>query len=529
MGRTVALALAFLSLTGGEAQATTFDVVVVPGLRLSDLPRLEDRGAVGLLVPGAGPETSSELARAALERGEVRNSLRGGLPEGEAVIAPRTGPLGSVAPPAIYLGLPEGGRQDNDRRYPVVVVGGGYRGVLVSEATRIPGLVSVADIAPTALGESDGLRYEGRRDAAADLLALDERIDRNNASRLPATLLVCGLVGLLALVLPRAAIPALASALAANLALGIGGVSTPWAVLVVVALAVGLGGPLLALAGAGGVRLGYALATVLTGYLLALGLDGTTVALSPLGPSQNARFYGLSNLLETMLLVPAFAAAALLVARLGWPAFAAVAALAFVTIAGNRFGADGGGAIVLAVGFAVLGVLLAGARIRGLALAVAAAFALGAGLVVLDAATGSSSHVTRALEEGPGGLAADLRDRVVLSWERATDTWYVALVILALAIALLLLTARTVKRRGVGAQTALPLALAAAIAASLVVNDSPNDVLLVGITAYLAAERGMLAGRWPGPTRSRWSRVPARSPWRAAAAEARRSRPRPRT
>jgi hypothetical protein len=530
MGRTVALALAFLSLTGGEAQATTFDVVVVPGLRLSDLPRLERQGAVGLLVPGAGPETSFELARAALERGEVRNSLRGGLPEGKPVLTPRIGPLGSVAPPAIYLGLPEGSRQDNDRRYPVVVVGSGYRDVLVSESTRIPGLVSVADIAPTALGTSDALRYEEREDAASYLLALDQRIDRNNDSRLPATLVVCGLVVLLSLVFPRAAVPGLAAGLAANLALGVGDVSAPWAVLLVLALAVAIGGPLLALAAGGSVGLGLVLAAVLAGYLLAFGLDGTTVALSPLGPSQNARFYGLSNLLETMLLVPAFAAAALLAVRLGWAAFAAVAVLSFVVVAGNRFGADGGGAIVLAVGFAVLGVLLAGARKRVLALAVTAALALGAALVGLDGATGSSSHVTRALERGPGGLAADLRDRVVLSWERTTDTWFVALVIAALTIALVLLTLRTIRRRGVGAQTAVPLALAAAIAASLVVNDSPNDVLLAGITAYLAVERGMLAGRWPGPTRSRWSRSSARSPLRPrAAAEPRRFRPRPRT
>ena len=37
--------------------------------------------AVGLLVPGAGPETSRDRALAALIRGEVRNSLRGGSPE----------------------------------------------------------------------------------------------------------------------------------------------------------------------------------------------------------------------------------------------------------------------------------------------------------------------------------------------------------------------------------------------------------------------------------------------------------------
>ena len=66
----------------GEAQATTFRVVVVRGLELADLTALADKGAVGLLVPGAGQKTSADLARAALVRGEVRNSLRDGMPEG---------------------------------------------------------------------------------------------------------------------------------------------------------------------------------------------------------------------------------------------------------------------------------------------------------------------------------------------------------------------------------------------------------------------------------------------------------------
>ena len=46
------------------------------------LQNLKDRGAVGLLVPDAGPRTSGARARAALERGAVRNSVLGGLPEG---------------------------------------------------------------------------------------------------------------------------------------------------------------------------------------------------------------------------------------------------------------------------------------------------------------------------------------------------------------------------------------------------------------------------------------------------------------
>ena len=77
MARTAAFALAFMALMAGPAQATDFQVIVVPGLTLDDLEDVADRGAVGLLNPGAGPETSRALAMRALVTGEVRNSLRG--------------------------------------------------------------------------------------------------------------------------------------------------------------------------------------------------------------------------------------------------------------------------------------------------------------------------------------------------------------------------------------------------------------------------------------------------------------------
>lgn len=511
MARTVSLALAFLALTGGEAQATTFEVVLVPRMQLSELPLLEQKGAVGLLVPGAGPETSAALAHAALTHGVARNSLRGGLPEGPPLVAVSTGRLGSVAGPAIYVGLPEGARQPNNRRYPILVVGPGYTGVLTSGSTRIEGLVSIADIAPTARGEPGALGYEPREEAAADLLALDRRIRENGRVRLPAELVACALIVLLALVLPAAAVPAVAAVLLANLAIVIAGLSSFWAVLAVVALAAALGGPLLAFTWTTTLRLGLGLAATVTGYLLALGLD-SSVAVSPFGPWQNGRFYGLSNLLETFLLVPALAGAALLTARIGWAAFAGVALLSFVTIAGSRFGADGGGAFVLAAGFAVLGVLLAGARRRALLVAVAGSVALALGLLAVDAVTGRESHVTRALQDGPSQLTHDLGDRVSLSAARATQHWYVTLLIVGLLLLLAILVVRTLARHGASREAGVALSLAAALVVSLLVNDSPNDVLLVGITAYLATDRGMLLARWPGPSRLRWSRPLVRSP-----------------
>jgi hypothetical protein len=509
MARAAALVFALFVLMGGEAQATSFRVVIVPEYELGGIV-----GAVGLLVPGAGPETSRAAALAALVRGEVRNSLRGGVPEGP--------PLIGVADradrrPTIYVSLPSGGPQPNDRRYPIAVVGGGFRGILISDSTRIPGLVSIADIAPTALGREDGLSWERREDPAAYLAALDGQIDGHNDVRAPATLLVVAVVLALAFLVPRAALTGLLAALAANLALGLAGTPSTWAVLLVLAGSTAVGGLVLARLARSHEALAFLCAGVVAAYLLVLAFDGPAAALSPFGPTQNARFYGLSNLLETMLLVPALAGAAAAGVRFGPLGFASVALLSLVTVAGNRFGADGGGAIVLLVGFVVLAVLLNRRALWPVLLAGVAAVAL---LLAFDFATGGESHVTRSVEDGPAALAGDLADRVALSFERATDRWFVGLLIALGVLLLAVLVIRTLRSD----RDPVPLSFAAAIATSLVVNDSPNDVVLLGITGYLAVERGMLparcAGRSSSSSRLRWS-------WPAAAAK-RPSNPSPR-
>jgi hypothetical protein len=529
MARTAVVALAFLAFMAGPAQATTFQVVVVPGLTLDDLEDFADRGAVGLLNPGAGPETSRALAMRALVTGEVRNSLRedgfgGGLP---LIISVDERPLGSVDGNVVYVGLPQGGRQPNDKRYPILVVGPGFAGLLESDSTRIPGLVSIADVAPTARGEDDGLESQSAQDTVSKLRELDDRIDENNGVRLPATILVCALVLGLALFSPAAAVPALAAALLTNLVLGLAGISEFWTVMAIFAVAVLLGGPLLASLLRSPVALGSLLVAVVAAYLLVLGVDGPSAALSPFGPTQNSRYFGLSNLLETMLLVPALGGAALLFRRFGWIALVGTALLAFATVAGNRFGADGGGAIVLAGGFAVLAVLLSGGGRRALATAVGVSFVLALGLVALDAATGGSSHVTKALDDGPVGLAEDLGERVELSWERATRDWYIALSVVLMLAVFAFLVVRTLRRPGSLGDSAVALALASAIAVSLVVNDSPTDVLLVGLTSYVAADVGMLLARWPATSRSLSPSLRSPLSRAAAAGRSRRRRPRP--
>jgi hypothetical protein len=284
-----------------------------------------------------------------------------------------------------------------------------------------------------------------------------------------------------------------ATGLGANLVLGAAGISKPWVVVAVIGLAIAVGAPLLARVARSPTAVGLVLGCVLLAYLAALGLDGTAVSLSPLGPTQNSRFYGVSNLLETLLLVPGLAAAALLSRRFGPFGFAAVAAVTVLAVAGDRFGADGGGAIVLGLGFAVLAVALAGGGRLRLAAALGGAAAIVGILLAVDVATGGSSHVTRSVRDGPGRVASDLRDRVVLSFERATVDWYVTLVV-CLALATLLLLLVRLLRAGVPpVERAVPVALAVAVLASLVVNDSPREIAVCGLIGFIACRPGTLS------------------------------------
>jgi hypothetical protein len=482
-------------------------VVVVPGLALADLPALAAHGAVGLLVPANGRETSGAQARAALEQGKTRPSyLDGGVPSGTPLITYETADSIDFGRSQIVVGLPSGAAQPNDRVYPVLVIAPGYRGLLTSPSTRLPGVISIADIAPTALGEEGALGSTAEAEPAARVLTLDRLIREKRENRLPSALLVAALIVLLAFTLPRAALLAYPTALTANLVLGATETTSLWIVLLSIVLAVAAAVALAPFV-RGPTRLGLALAAVLVLYLVAFLVDGSWVAYSPWGPPQNGRFYGVSNLLETMLLVPALASAALLVRRLGPLAFAGVALLSFVLVVGGRFGADGGGALVLAAGYALLGSLLSGLRGRRLAAAIAGAALLAGALIGIDAATGGSSHVTKAIGGGPDTLAAHFGERLHVSWERVTVAPSPGLATALSLLALALLVIRLLRSEAPWTDRALPLAFATAVAVSLVVNDSPSDVAVAGLVGYLVCEAVMLRARCAAASslRSSWA------------------------
>ena len=435
----VPLALALVAIAPARA-----GVEIVPPF---DPAEYADRAAVGLVVPGAGPSVSREGALAALEQGRLEHDLLGGIPKGERKLE-----LGRAGGVEIRISLPPPGTSENDRRYPVAILG--YRGLLTSDSTRIRGLVSITDFA------NGRVEVVASDDPVAALERLDDRIDRNDRFRLPLTILLVALVLGLALVRPRHAVRALLVVLAANLWLD------PW-------LALLAGGAAVLL------PLGLACGAVLAAYLASLGLDAETVALSPFGPSQSGRFYGINNLLETMLLVPALVGAALL-GRIG----VLVGAIAVVAIGGNRFGADGGGLVVLAVAYLVLVLRLRGIRpTPRLAAAICAgAVALALGVLALDALTGGESHVTSSVGDGPVALASDLADRVELSVRRTAASPGAALVVVAGLGLLGWIVAR-------GPRRPIPDALLAGLAVSLLVNDTPSDVVAIGAAAAFALLR----------------------------------------
>jgi mono/diheme cytochrome c family protein len=396
-------------------------------------------GAIGLAVPGAGPTVTREAALRTLLTGKVASSLIGGPSAGTPLIT-----LGQGPPPDTLVVLPPAGKSENDR-YPIAVTPA-PRGVLTSDSTRIDGLVSLADVA------NGDLEVAAVDDPVATLERLDDRIERNDRIRLPLTVLVGGIAYIVALFAPGFAPRVLLVALAANLWL-----AGWWLVALAAAAALVL-------------PLGVACAAVLAVYLIVLGLDPEAVALSPFGPSQAGRFYGVSNLLETMLLVPALIGAA----RVG-RAGPAVAVLALVTVAGSRFGADGGGLIVLLAAYGTLLLRTTRARLGAARLLAvgAAAVALGLVLVGVDAALGGSSHVTHAVGEGPGALLGDLGDRLEISARRTFESFGPAFAALA-SLAVLVFVA-TRRPRG-----PLTDALLVGVLVSLLVNDTPGDVLGMG-------------------------------------------------
>ena len=208
------------------------------------------------------------------------------------------------------------------------------------------------------------------------------------------------------------------------------------------------------------------------------------LSLAPLGPELTSRFYGVSNALETLLLVPILVGTAFLARRFGAAGFVGGAGLGLATIAENRLGADGGGAIAIGVAFAVLAVGLWRAKPWTLAPALALAGLAVFALFNVDAATNAPDHLRGALDGGVANLVSVVAHRVPLAYARLNHQWY--LVFPLVAMALLVWRTRVwpaSRERRARWRRSPPRSSRRSLW-----NDSPGPVTLVALASFFALE-----------------------------------------
>jgi len=438
-------------------------------------------GAVGLYVPGTGGTVSRARVIAALRRGTVESDF--GMPHGKILVDFALRVPVPAPQPAVYISLPPPGEQPNTKRYSVIIFGAGYHGILTSDSTRIRGLVSIADIAPTAValqkGRSPPIQSEPQPDVRAHLRALDTRLTRVHHDRGWVVVTVVLTIIALAAFAPRAAGIGGAAAMTASLLLSWAGATRFGPVIAAMAVLT------IAFAVAGSFRrriVPIVVAAFLTAFTIVLAVDPELNSLAVLGarPDGGGRFYGVGNQVETLLLPPVLVAVA--IGGLRW--LLPLAGLALVAIGWSKSGADGGGVLVFATALGVLGLRLRGLALtpRRLALVGVAVFVVALAFVGLDAVLGGSSHVTRAVGSGPDSLLGSLGHRLHLSWLSATDHWYRILIFLGCLAAIVLMG--TMRPRGATVD-----ALLAGLAVSLLVNDTPVDVIGLGALGCLVLVR----------------------------------------
>jgi hypothetical protein len=498
-----ALGVAFA--TPGKADARLsprpeyFQVYVLDRISDATFASVAKRGAVGLVRPGYGPTTNRRRALAELVRGAEVSARLGGVPKGRPLInVQKAGAYPNCHVCIVVQLSARGAPTSNNTLYRIAVIGHGYHGLLTSPTTHIPGLVSIVDIAPTALGGhvATTLSWTPSNNAVDRLSRLGKAIGSNDRLKFPALLIVAGVLLALALLGFGAAVTAVPAALLVNLALGVGQVSNE----VFLCAAVSAGTVLVALALARLCRSEGALLTLYGGivalYALVMIRRPEWQAVNPFGPTQNSRFWGIGNQAETLLLVPLLVGAFLARRRFGLVGFALFGVFGLIVMTDNRLGADGGGAIVLGVALAVLGARVFRLGVTGFVGLLASSAIAVLWIVTQGLAEPGPNHLRSAFSGGADGLLASLGSRVPLSYVPALHAWQLVfplLAILAVVFALAWRAAREQSTRDV------LLALGVALVTSLLVNDSAAYELAGGIAVVAAVARFAPA---PAPARA---------------------------
>jgi hypothetical protein len=403
------------------------------------------------------------------------------------------------------------------------IAGSGFSGLVTSDSTRFPGLVTSTDIGPTILerfgidspDEMNGetIRAEGEPDIG-ELSELQARLRVTRERRGPV-------IGENLLVwVALAALAALAfGSHGARLALKLLALSVVYLPLVLLGTAAldpsllaerliaGAGAPLLAgltlVAIEGWGALGLACGLTVGAYAIDVVAGSVLTPLSLPGPNpaSGSRFFGIGNEIEAIVaaLIPIGAGAAMAAipatrdgGRAAATAFLVLGLIGAAVFAIGRFGADVGAAIVLPAGGAVAAAVALRSR-RGLALALVVPFACLAVLAIVDLALGGGAHLTRSLLDAGGlGDAGELFERRIRlaasSFTRTANLPFMALAALFIALGI------RYRDRVLGwfRERAARAGLAGAVAATLigtVSNDSGVILLILG-TGYVAATAG---------------------------------------
>src|SRR6478735_4502567 len=449
-----------------------FQVYVLERISDATFASLAERGAVGLVRPGYGPTTNRRRALSELVRGAEVNARLGGVPQGRPLIDAKKASAFPNCHMCIVLQLPpRGAPTANDRLYRIAVIGRGFHGLLTSPTTHIPGLVSVVDIVPTALGghPATTLSWKPSSDSVGQLSRLGNAIGSNNRLKFAVLFILAGVLLALALLGLRAAVTAVPAALLVNLALGATQVSNE----VLLCTALSAGTVLLALGLARICRSESALLALYGGvvalYAVVLVRRPEWQAVTPFGPTQNSRFWGFGNQVETLLLVPLLAGAFLARRRFGLLGFA----LAVLGARLFKLGPSGFIGLLASAAVAVLWIVSQGLAEPG------------------------PNHLRSAFSHHGGGLLSSLENRVPLSYMPALHAWQMVvplLLVLAVSFALAWRGAQQQSTRDV------LLAFGVAIATSLLINDSAAYELAGGIAVVAALARFAPA---PAPARAR--------------------------
>ena len=465
-----------------------FQVVVVDRISDATFKVLAERGAVGLFRPSYGPTTNRRRALAELVRGAETNARLGGVPGGKPLLAARRARIYPDCDSCIVLELPpRGALTANDRLYRIAVIGQGFHGLLTSPTTRITGLVSIVDIAPTALNHlHGGMSWSPAKASLTDLSRLDGEIHGEDRLKYAGVFIVAGIVILFALLGWSAARTAIPAALLANLVLGALQVTNEVAICAIFTATTILGALWFARACRNSLALLGLIVAVLLVYMLLFATRPGWAAITPLGPDQNLRFWGIGDQIATLLLAPLLMGAVIARQRLGWLGFAAFSFLGLLVMTDNRLGANAGGAIGLGLALALLGARLSRRGLHALVGALALSAAIVLAIIQHGLAAPGPNHLRSAFGNGFTGLLRVAANRIPLVYTPAVHDWP-----LTLPLTVLLTVSGVLAFRATRARSGLDLllALAAGLLASLLVNDATGFMLTAGIACTSAAAR----------------------------------------